>query len=67
MGNVTMAETTARAVGDDEPLGIRVGHDMTRVVIDFGATLRWVGLTPAEVRVLVKHLQQHAADCEAGR
>jgi hypothetical protein len=67
MGNVTMAELTARAVGDDEPLGIRVGHDTVKVVVDFGATVRWVGLSPAEVRVLAEHMLKHAADIEAGR
>jgi len=50
--------------GDEGELGMTIESDKARkvIIIDFGKSVRWIGLGPAEVDGLIDLLQRHKAE-----
>jgi hypothetical protein len=53
--------------GDEGEVGVAVGVEEGRVVVDFGKDLRWLGLTPAQARDVAHALLEAARRAIGGR
>lgn len=52
---------------DEGELAFRIGNQGGQVVLEFGKSVRWLGMGPEDAEKLAALLNKHAGEAKAGR